>query len=406
MMILESVAWSRLVWDTNRLRKGTQRAFHASAQERAGAATVVTERAAQELAGLIDPHDIGESLERAYAAYAAPETVAHRLHRVGIRNVEQYIRMNIWWAEEWLRPDSPYEVRTLNEDERDKANELLRHLGEARVFSKHTVETIANEPDAVIICEAAALGRRYVLTENMNEAIGVGQWTRQIQHDGLIDQDSVVIYADSALREWCVAHPGYACEAVATAFWPRNENAGALEVDRHMRRMIEILEDDTSSESRDNKTPPLQAARLVEVAAAAKRELDQTNDWAGWVEQMRTTLPHKTRNADERHPAHPANTRRDWSRPTQDQAKLRTLRRWRITTQDKATIIEELGHEGSYRTAKVFPQGSEQAVGEFLVEHDIKVNGLPPHGGRHETSGRFCAALTNAIFEQRARSRT
>ena len=405
MTILESIGWSRLVWDTNRLRRGTQRSFHASAQERAGAATTVTERAAQELAGLIDPHDIEGSLERAYAAYTAPETVAHKLRRVGIRNVEQYIRMNIWWAEEWLRPDSPYDVRTLNEEERDKANELLNHLGNARVFSRHTAETIANEADAVIICEAAALGRRYVITENMHEAIGIGQWTLEVQHEGLIDQDAVVVYADTAWREWCITHPGYACEAVATAFWPQNDNASALEVEQNMRRVIGTLQGETPSETPREKQPPLQGARLVEVAATAKRELERANDWPGWVERMRTTLPHKTRNADRRHPAHPANAGRDWSKPTQDQAKLQKLRKWKITTEDNATIIEELGHEGSYQTAKVFPLGSEQAVGEFLVEHDIEVDGLPDHGGRHETSGRFCAALTNAILEQQARRR-
>ena len=141
MTNLEEIAWGRLVWDTNRLRKGTQRTFHASAQERAGTATVVTERAAAELAGLIDPHDIEGSLERAYAACAAPETIARSVVRFGIRNVPAYIRMNIWWAEEWLRPDSPYKVRTLNEEERNKANELLMHLAGSSVFKNRTAET-------------------------------------------------------------------------------------------------------------------------------------------------------------------------------------------------------------------------------------------------------------------------
>lgn len=407
MTSLEEVSWGRLVWDTNRLRKGTQRTFHASAQERAGAATLVTERAATELAGLIDPHDIKGSLERAYAACASPETVARNVMRFGIRNVPAYIRMNIWWAEEWLRPDSPYEVRTLNEEERNKANDLLRHLALSGVFRNRTEETIGNEPDAVIICEAAALGRRYVMTENMKEAIGIGQWTLEIQDAGLTDQDAVVLYADTALRDWCIAHRGYACEAIATAFWPRNANASALEVEQQTRRMIDPIEQQSGSTQTNErrKLPPLAGAKLVEVAAAARRELAQANDWRGWVERMRGTLPHKTRNADRRHPAHPENENRDWTKRTEDQTESEKLLRWRISAREDRTVIEELGHDGKYRVARVFPKGAEQAVGDFLVEQDIEVGGLPRHGGRKETSGGFCAALTNAIHEERARTR-
>ena len=63
--------------------------------------------------------------------------------RFGIRNVPAYIRMNIWWAEEWLRPDSPYKVRTLNEEERNKANELLMHLAGSGAEPVNDFETPA-----------------------------------------------------------------------------------------------------------------------------------------------------------------------------------------------------------------------------------------------------------------------
>ena len=48
--MLDNIACSRLIRDTNRLRKGTQREFHAACQERANAGTIITERAARELA--------------------------------------------------------------------------------------------------------------------------------------------------------------------------------------------------------------------------------------------------------------------------------------------------------------------------------------------------------------------
>ena len=111
---------------------------------------MVTERAATELAGLIDPHDIKGSLERVYALTGEPEAAAPKVGRHGIRDVPGYIRMNIWWAEEWLRPDSPYEVRAPDAQERAKANELLSHLGGSHVFPNRTAKTIGTEADAVI----------------------------------------------------------------------------------------------------------------------------------------------------------------------------------------------------------------------------------------------------------------
>lgn len=69
---LEAIARARLVRATDRLRKGTQRTIHTSAQERVGTAIVVTERAATELAGLIESHDVKGSLECAYALAGNP----------------------------------------------------------------------------------------------------------------------------------------------------------------------------------------------------------------------------------------------------------------------------------------------------------------------------------------------
>ena len=116
-MRFDSDTWTRLVWDTNRVRKPTQREFHTSGQERHGTQTILTERAATELAGLIDPRNLKESLSNAYRAAANPDPLRPGLAAAGQRNVELYISMNIWWGEEWLRTDSPYDVRVLNKAE-------------------------------------------------------------------------------------------------------------------------------------------------------------------------------------------------------------------------------------------------------------------------------------------------
>lgn len=392
MTPLETVPWERLVWDTNRLRKGAQRQFHASAQERAGASTTVTERAARELAPFMTPHHLEEALERAYDAHRSPDTVAEDLARAGVRNPQVHLRMNIWWAEEWLRPDSPYNVRILSDDERARANELLWNLCRSDVFPGLTLETIDQHPDAVIICETAALRRRYVVTENMlRQAVGIGQWTRELQDAGLIDQREIILPADDSLRQWAVDHPGWACETVATAFWPERDNASAHEVEARVQELLPVLGD----------------ANLVQVAAAAERELHRTNDWPGWVERMRNTLPHKTRRADRRHPANPANRDRDWSAPAPDLERTRTHRRWKIRVERERTVVTELQHDETYRRVRSFPRGAERALARYFIEHDIEIAGLPRHGGHSGTrgDGGFSSALAAAIEEERVRSR-
>lgn len=387
-MRFDDDTWTRLVWDTNRMRKPTQREFHTSAQERHQAPTVLTETAASELAGIIDPRNLQDSLAHAYESAGNPDALRPALAATGQRNIELYIQMNIWWAEEWLRADSPYEVRVLNPKEREHANELLEHLAHARVFPKLTAETARSHPDAIIICETAALGRHYVMTQNMEEAIGIGQWTRDVQKAGLIDQDEIVVYADEVLRTWCIDHPGYACESVATAFWPDDKNATDLAVEQRVQTMV----------------PKLREALLVEVANAAERELEQTNDWPRWVERMRATLPERTRAADRRHPTHPNNRTRDWTRPTQGLEEAMTALRWQVKAGPGTTVLSEYQGGGAYRTVRTFPLGAEQALGEFLVDHDIELEGLPPHRGRRENASEFMTALRQAVEAQRART--
>ena len=392
MSPLENISWERLLWDANRLRKPAQRAIHATAQERAGAATTVTEHAARDIAPFIEPRRLNESLERAYKAYQSPETVRDDLVRYQVRDVHRYLQLNIWWAEEWLRPDSPFNMRVLDEEEHARSVELLQHLAKSHVFPRLSpdLENVAQFPDAIIICEAAALGRRYLMTEDLlDETIGIQQWSREAHNAGLINDPQVVVLADEALRQWATDHPGFALETIATAFWPNNDNAQAHEVEQRVRTIV----------------PKLKGARLAQLGAAASRELALTNDWPTWVEQMRATLPHKTRNADKRHPTRPENADRDWSNPPTNQEEVRNLRRWAIKVEGDRTTINELQHNGRYRTVKTFPAGAEHAVAEYLIEHDIEISGLPKHRGNQSGSGDggFSAALGAAIDEERAR---
>ena len=395
MSPLENIPWERLVWDANRLIKPTQRGVHSTAQERAGAATTVTERSARDIAPSIDPANLQESLERAYDAYANPERITRSLAAKGVRghDVHRHLRTNIWWAEEWMRPDSPFAVRVLDDEERARALDILEHMARRHVFDGLSLDTAERFPDAMIIAEAGALGRRYVLTEDLlDEAIGIDQWSREAHNDGLLTEPDLVIPADTALRQWATDHPGFALETIATAFWPRHDDASAHDVEQRVRQVL----------------PNLTGARLGALGEAARRELQVTNDWPSVVERMRETLPHKTRTADRRHPTHPHNTNRDWSRPAPDFVDTISRRRWKIDVEDHATIVSEIQHTGRYRAIKTFPAGAELALAEYLIDHDIEVTGMPRHGGRYGHDGSaddagFTTALSAAISDERSR---
>ena len=231
MSVLERVSWERLLWDTNRMRKPTQRTIHATSQERASAATTVTEHTARELAGLIDPLNLEESLQRTYQACREPHTVTRELQRHGIRDVLLYLKINLWWAEEWSRADSPFKVQTLNDDEHRRHLEILRHLAKSEVFPRlsRDLENLNVFPDAIIICEAAALGRHYLMTEDqLDETIDIQHWSEELFRDGLTSDPEFVVLADHELRTWANKHRGFALETVATAFWPPNPKLPVL----------------------------------------------------------------------------------------------------------------------------------------------------------------------------------
>ena len=91
----------------------TPEEFHAARQERAGTQIVLTERVTREVAPLIVPSRLEDSIERTRHAYSNPETITGELAAAGVINPKRYMQMNLWWAQEWLRPDSPYHVRVL-----------------------------------------------------------------------------------------------------------------------------------------------------------------------------------------------------------------------------------------------------------------------------------------------------
>ena len=95
----------------------TPEEFHAARQERAGTQIVLTERVAREVAPLIVPSRLEDSIERTRHAYSNPETIAGELAAAGVINPKLYMQMNLWWAQEWLRPDSPCRVRALTPSE-------------------------------------------------------------------------------------------------------------------------------------------------------------------------------------------------------------------------------------------------------------------------------------------------
>lgn len=393
MSPLEDISWHRLVFDSNRLKRPAQRDFHTTAQERAGAPVVVTERIAQELAGLIDPHKVEESLEQAYEMICSPEACRDTLAKKGVKNAEYYVKANIWWAEEWLRPDSPYRLRTLSDPEREKTNTLLESLLEAEIFPGYNdLEEIYQLGDAVITCEAIALGRRYVITADEKRYMtALRQWGKELHEKGKTEHPDIIVIAENAYNQWGIDHKGFACETVSTAFWPNDEEANPYRVEQRLHTMLD----------------PLRRAKLGGIAELAIVEFNQSNHWPEWVEAMRPTLPHKLRAARERHPAHPNNQRKDWTRPPEDQIETRRKYRWNIQVNRDETVLEEIDAAGKYRPYRTFPDGAERALALHLVDLDVAIDGMPNHNGNTDSyeAQNFVTTLTQAIKEERLKER-
>ena len=274
-----------IIWDGNRLSMPTQRQFHAAVQEVRGERMMTVPSAAEEMAPLIDTSDwaasrtlIGAEIERRRTRSSA------RRGRDNVLNAE----VQMWWLDEWSRPDGLYGVRELNDSELERYERLIEHVPIEGFAGATDRESVITLPDAQIVCETIAIDARLLLTHDPNtiRPARLLGWTRALAEAGYISHAKVVEEADEANERWVEETPEDMLLATIVCAWPQETDAGSTgvktRVDALLKRLALAGLEDTS-------------AKLGELVAA-------TNNLAELIERANDELPVEMRNAERRSP--------------------------------------------------------------------------------------------------------
>ena len=274
-----------IIWDGNRLSMPTQRQFHAAVQEVRGERMMTVPSAAEEMAPLIDTSDwaasrtlIGAEIERRRTRSSA------RRGRDSVLNAE----VQMWWLDEWSRPDGLYGVRELNDSELERYERLIEHVPIEGFAGATDRESVITLPDAQIVCETIAIDARLLLTHDPNtiRPARLLGWTRALAEAGYISHAKVVEEADEANERWVEETPEDMLLATIVCAWPQETDAGSTgvktRVDALLKRLALAGLEDTS-------------AKLGELVAA-------TNNLAELIERANDELPVEMRNAERRSP--------------------------------------------------------------------------------------------------------
>ena len=189
-----------IIWDGNRLSMPTQRQFHAAVQEVRGHRVMKVPAAAREMVPLMQP----EAPDRGRGAIA--RTVNERKRqgkgRTGVDNVLNAV-VQLWWLDEWARPDGLYGIRELTDHEQHRYEQFMGHIpGAGFTGAGNDRDVLRALPDAQIVCETLAIDGHLLLTDDPNtiEPEKLLPWTRRLAEAGWISQPHVVEEAHPATR--------------------------------------------------------------------------------------------------------------------------------------------------------------------------------------------------------------
>ena len=277
-----------IVVDTSELRRPVQRKLHAAWWELADQQVLATRTVANELAPLgADPTAVnGRSAADALLASAGPETSEERLNEV---------EQQAWWATMWRSPDSPYRIVPLTEEQEGLTRRLLEKI-DRRCFPTTDPGDIDRSGDARIVCEAAAIGAKMLLTSNMRtiDRTEVNRWAVENGEALGFKPEPVLFHADATLVSWTTepAQLERWIQAGMMACWPRDDDAPTMTIIDRTLKGIGAMSRGTGGKLQDA------AARLV-------NGLEQHADPEGLVQRTRARLPSATIETDRFHPTYP-----------------------------------------------------------------------------------------------------
>lgn len=275
-----------IIWDGNRLSMPTQRQFHAAVQEVRGHRMMTVPSAAREMAPLMRP----DAPDRGRAAIV--EEIQDRRRRgqgrTGIDNILN-AEVQLWWLDEWARPDGLYGVRELTDAEQDRYEKFMQHVPVAG-FTGATDDRDALRalPDAQIVCETLAVDGHLLLTHDPNtiKPERLLPWTRRLAEAGWISQPKVVEEADDANVRWVEETPDDMLLASIVCAWPKETDAPPGDMKENIDKLIDRLA----------------TAGLERTSTELRDLVKSTNDLHELIERTSRALPVEMRNSERRSP--------------------------------------------------------------------------------------------------------
>ena len=270
--------------DVNRVMFPTQRRFNAAWREMSGDRVRLLPQVAREIMHhRLDPEFMEEEVERARTGLA----------RVRNSATEREILLresDLWWAEELLRDDGPYELIPMSREQHERAEAICDHI-DPRAFPRIRPEEVPTHADTLVVAQALATGQQMLVTGNMRsiDHTDVNDWAAQhadrygIEHPDVMQvQDEVMprMYAGpEGKRELCAIGLG--------AAWPGMSDASLADVERALQGMLGAME----------------GARLGDTGAVIADTWRSVRDPETLLEEVRARLPENMRASERRHPA-------------------------------------------------------------------------------------------------------
>ena len=357
----------RILWDSNRLGRATQRQFHAAVQEVRGERVMVSPTVARELAPRVDVVD----LERSIAGLGKELRIRQKLGRTsrGPGGTLE-VAADLWRAKEWARPDGLYGIRRLNADEQARKNALLDEAPIAIFTEAVTREDVVEDADAHIICEALAMDAVLLMTHDKNtiKHEPLSLWTGALARQGVVSHPNVVRMADDVSVQWAAERPDEMVLASQLAAWP-------LDAAAHRRSLKHLWEE---------KLKRLARAGLAKTSETLKAAVG--NNWAHFealAERLEQGLPVQMRNAERRSPY------TGWSRPEEPARRTDYSATWT----GRALVLTHTSVSGRQHEWGRWERGDFAQMAKFLAARGIEMTDMPPA----QDTGGFAGAMERTI---------
>ena len=274
----------RITLDTNRIMFPTQRRFNAAWREMSGDKVALLPQVAHEITHRrLDLDDLDNEIIRLEATLA-------RMGNLGTRRSRLFVQSDLWWAEEFLRSQSPYDLIRLSREQNERVDAICDAI-DPGAFPGISPQQVSTHSDTIIIAQALATGQSMLVTGNMRsiDHDQVNEWAARHAKTFGIESPEVLHVQDEAMPR-LYAGPERRVQLCAIglgAAWPDSPEAPLEEVDQALKRMCRSM-------------VGAQLRRTGTVIANTWRDVA---DPAALLNFVRLHLPERMRQSERSHPA-------------------------------------------------------------------------------------------------------